>query len=59
MAKQHHDDIADELARLTKRRDDAYLTYLNSSWAMGPQRRKELDDAEARLDAFKAKFNCK
>lgn len=45
---------ADELARLTRLRDAAYVDYLNCSWATGDKYRRLLDMAEDRLRAFKS-----
>jgi len=50
-------DIADELAHLREAVTYAQIAYDNSPWAMGPQRRRELDTAQDRLQAFKQKHN--
>lgn len=48
-------EIADELAHLREAVNYAQIAYDNSPWAMGTQRRRELDTAQDRLQAFKKK----
>jgi len=52
-----HPEIADELARLRDAVNHAQIVYDNSPFAMGNQRRAELDVAYDRLSAFKQKHN--